>query len=295
MEKRRHALPEICVNAVRNCGPSAELVTVRVANSELWRVVAPATERCYRIFVSGPFGPAPASGYPVLIALDGNAFFLSIAEAVRLQTRPPHGQTPAVVVGIGYETDELFALDDRYFDYTRPTRAEELPRRRNGEAWPEFGGAEAFRSFILGELLPMVARRFSIDRRRAALFGHSLGGLFVLDTLFSAPTAFSHLIAGSPAVWWSNEAVFDAAERFATAPPPSASLLIGVGSDEVDEIVLGTRRLANRISETVSLPFRFRYEEIVGEEHVTVIPVLVTRMIRFWLGPPRRSNSSFNH
>jgi predicted alpha/beta superfamily hydrolase len=67
------------------------------------------------------------------------------------------------------------------------------------------GGNDAFLSFIIDELKPAIAKATQVDPGRQALFGHSLGGLFVLHALFSRSDAFDTFIAGSPSIWWGKK------------------------------------------------------------------------------------------
>ncbi|WP_159884176.1 alpha/beta hydrolase-fold protein [Paenibacillus puerhi] len=73
-----------------------------------------------------------------------------------------------------------------------------LPRRPDGSDWPLHGGAEEFIEFIESELKPLIQSEFFVDRSHQTLIGHSLGGLLVLDVLFSRTSAFQTYIAGSP-------------------------------------------------------------------------------------------------
>ncbi len=96
--------------------------------------------RSYRIFVSIPAEQPPASGYPVFYVLDANAVFATVVDAVRVQGRRPEktGVSPAVIVGIGYQTDVPFA-SDRFYDFTVDVPTSELPVHPDGIEWPEQG------------------------------------------------------------------------------------------------------------------------------------------------------------
>ncbi|BBI61027.1 hypothetical protein HSBAA_23330 [Vreelandella sulfidaeris] len=67
------------------------------------------------------------------------------------------------------------------------------------------GGADRFLSFIEGHLKPEINRRFAINTEQEAIFGHSLGGLFVLHALLTQPSSFDRYIAISPSLWWYGE------------------------------------------------------------------------------------------
>jgi predicted alpha/beta superfamily hydrolase len=78
-----------------------------------------------------------------------------------------------------------------------PTRMAEGPYSSGS------GGAMAFRSFLKSELIPAVDKQFRTTRERV-LVGHSLAGLFVLDTLLEEPHLFAAYIASDPGLWWDD-------------------------------------------------------------------------------------------
>ncbi|WP_233568075.1 alpha/beta hydrolase [Cohnella faecalis] len=182
----------------------AEAPGVRIAGSEEHLLLSEKNGREYRILIARPADPPPPGGYPIIFALDGDATFFTLAEAVRLQTRKPHGYDPAIVVGIGYPSGEPFDMTRRCFDFTIPAEEGTLPVRPDGCPWPESGGADRFLDFLEFELFPFVGTRFEVDSARQTIFGHSLGGLFVLHALFARTGLFANYAAGSPSIWWGT-------------------------------------------------------------------------------------------
>ncbi|QBE62967.1 alpha/beta hydrolase [Pseudoduganella lutea] len=180
----------------------------------------------YRIFLSVPQDrdtPAPAAGYPVLYALDGNASFPLLAQMARMAgwRSKVTGQPAPVIVGIGYATDDDYH-PDRGRDYT-PASA--------GAPATE-GGADRFLDFIEKELKPLVRSLVPVDPRRQALYGHSYGGLCALHALFTRPAMFQTYIAASPSIWYRERAVLAGLEGFgkhaaALAVKPSVLLTAG--------------------------------------------------------------------
>ena len=65
------------------------------------------------------------------------------------------------------------------------------------------GGQDAFLAMISDDLLPRLMRDLPIDRSDMTLYGHSLGGLFVLHALFSRPDLFARHVAADPSTWWN--------------------------------------------------------------------------------------------
>ena len=163
----------------------------------------------YCIQVSCPPGAAPAAGWPVTYMLDGDTFPV-IREALRYQVGhgAPGLPEPRVLVAVGYP-----GASRRAHDYA--------PEHVDAQD-VKSGGANAFRHFLLGDIRRVVEARLPIDRERQTLMGHSLGGLFVLDTLFCRPDAFRTWVASSPSVWWRSGYLPGAARRFVDSDVPVA-------------------------------------------------------------------------
>ncbi|GGA16377.1 ferri-bacillibactin esterase BesA [Paenibacillus marchantiophytorum] len=263
-------------------------------NTQQFLLPSKARQQPYRIFVYTPAQEAPPQGFPVLYLLDANALFGTIVEAVRVQARRPEktGVYPAIIVGIGYPTDEPFD-DSRYYDFTMPTSDEvlkALPVRNKDHVWPKVGGAQDFRDFIEQELKPRIERDYPVDWNRQGIFGHSLGGLFVLQTLLTMPDSFQFYVAGSPSIHWNKELVRRQEAQFAALQQQARkriNLLITLGELE-DAHPSGmngnAREFFERFSLLTSEELRVEYQEFEGEGHVSVLPALVSRMLRFVLG-----------
>ncbi|THF84546.1 alpha/beta hydrolase [Cohnella fermenti] len=250
-----------------------------------WEMHSRRTGRPYRIFLYAPTsGEAPERGYPVLVSLDANASFATLAEAMRLQGRPPRGFSQGVIVGIGYPSDEPLVTSRRFYDYTTKADPAKLPARPDRSEWPETGGVNEFLAFLEEELLPAVERAFPIDRERRALFGHSLGGWFALHALAERPELFSGYIAGSPSVWWDGSEIQErlpaALEKLDLAQRP-ISLLIGVGADEKPSMVAEAERLARQLEPLRERGLRLEFRRFEGAGHVSVVPALAGVIFRF--------------
>lgn len=285
----------LAVAAPAAAEPAAELAAdpVTVPNAETFLMTAEATGRTYRIFLARPTLPPPPAGYPVFYVLDGNATFQTAAEAMRLQTRPPKGFEPAAVVAVGYDTDQPFDTTRRYYDYTTPADPAVLPKRGNGQPFPELGGADAFLDFLGGELMPEIARRLPADPDRATLTGHSLGGYFTLHAFLTRPTLFRTYVAGSPSVWWNEEEILARAGTFAAAPPAGLSgrtLFVGVGADEQPDMVSGAAAVATRLAPLSAAGVRVEHRAFPGTEHITVLPALLGSMFSLALRLPEDSD-----
>jgi predicted alpha/beta superfamily hydrolase len=266
--------------------------------------------RAYRIFIGTPSGKAPPSGYPVLYLLDGNASFASAAVGVALQSRRPEvtGVTPAVVVGIGYPTDDYLDSARRTYDYTPSVPARALSPRADGSPWPPTGGADEFLDFLDGDLKPAIASEFPVDPDRQAIFGHSFGGLFVLHALFTRAGSFGRYVAASPSIWFGDCAILAEGDAFMARRPQTSGpdLLITVGEHEqaavgaeapaVDvtarsdwrqrnRMVENARELAQSLAGRSAINVTFR--EFAGENHSSSLLPAINMALRFALASGR--------
>ncbi len=238
----------------------------------------------YRLLIAKPSSPPPPSGYPVIYALDGNATFATLADAVRLQTRLPHGFDPAIVVAIGAEGDRPFDDVARVRDFTTPADISLLPAWVADEDWTDHGGADAFAGVIERQIKPLIAARYPIDAGRQTLFGHSLGGFFALHCCFARPESFSAFFAGSPSVWWNERELLARVEAFKARFASLAHkprLGIGFGGAETEDMLADGRALSRRLETIAGLDFTYR--EVGGEEHISVLPAILGRLPAFAL------------
>ena len=130
------------------------------------------------ILVSVPEGYSTSSAnYPVLYDLNSFFCFTYDCGTAELYARIQESPT-MIVVGVP-------GLENGYV----PTPFEE--RKENPEA------ADLSIKFFRDELIPFVEKNYRTNAFRI-LYGHSVGGLFTMYTLFNAPDLFTAYIAGSP-------------------------------------------------------------------------------------------------
>lgn len=142
-------------------------------------------QRHYKVWRGVPNKSAPPGGFPVLYMLDGNAAMDKLSEAFLQKL---FAANPPVLVAVGYQTDLPFDLDSRAYDYTPPGTARQQLRGRAG------GGSHAFRHLLEESIAPAVEKGVTINPAQRGLWGHSYGGLFVLESWLSSSfftTSFS--------------------------------------------------------------------------------------------------------
>ena len=268
--------------------------------------------RTYRIFVFKPLFPAPPSGYPVIFVTDGNGMFPLAAAQMALMGLAGKG---AIVVGVGYPTDDFMKpMMLRYRDLTPVTEDKTLfPTQPPLAEADQGGGSELFYRFITEELRPALAASYPIDAHRQTLFGHSLGGLFVLGVMFKHPESFKNYVASSPSIWWDKRSVLKDESGFLAKvknPKHPIRVLICVGSKEQDpysevppgagnmslsevnkkiaeaQMVGSARDLAQRLARAgAKSGLVVRFQDFSAEDHLSVVPAAISRSLGFALEP----------
>ena len=154
-------------------------------------------ERHYNVYLPPSYFKNPEYSYPVLYVMDGDYNFHHITGVVEQMSLIGEKIPELIVVGIS---------DKGHKAYVKNTTPFDTISNKDGQA-------ELFFKFIHQELKPLINHKFrTIDYD--ILFGHSLGGLFTIQTLLNHPKAFTAYIAVSPSLWWDNYSLEDRVEGF---------------------------------------------------------------------------------
>ena len=160
--------------------------------------------------------------YPTLLVLDSPGFF----GFARLMASTQHydGRLPEmIVVGIGRPDTDLDLWDHiRVRDYAPVVLTDQ----------PGSGRAVEFLDVLDQELLPVVHAQLRTDPTDTTLWGHSLGGTFVLSVLTQRPDLVERYIATSPAVTLGDQRLLDPPDALALSRP--TPLFVSVGADDSD-------------------------------------------------------------
>lgn len=237
----------------------------------------------YRIFVALPqsYKGDLATRYPVLYTLDANGGFPLITQTYRI-LRVDAATPDLIIVGVGYDgtAGERRAYRER--DLT-PTRV---------PADSDTGGSKAFLAFVADTLIPYIDANYRTLPSDRILHGHSLGGLFVLYTLFHQPDVFHRYIASSPSLWWDQAAILQTEAQFARRQASLAkSVFLSVGSDESDDMRQHFQPLVDRLRSRNHAGFTLDAMVLPGEDHLSIIGPAFVRglraVFRTGMPPPR--------
>jgi predicted alpha/beta superfamily hydrolase len=275
-----------------------EMGAATLASTERFQVTAGGYAEPFVIDIAPPVMPAPpGTRHPVIYVLDGNWMFPTVAQTARSLVIGSDPIPQAIVVGIGYpflDGPAAFAqVNTRRYRDLAPSlddkHISEMRRVLPPTFWPqeeELGGADRFLRFIETQLKPFIERRYPVDTDDQTLVGVSLGGLFALRTLLSAPGSFDRYIAISPSIWWNACELHDLEDQAVMLGGVGGRLFLGVGGNEEDEggpearMVMNMVELAERMRHNfpgVQLSYRV-FEE---EGHMSVAPAGVSRGLRW--------------
>ncbi|USK56337.1 alpha/beta hydrolase [Cytobacillus solani] len=253
-------------------------------NTEGWVLHSQKTGYSYNIKVAFPPSPPNEDRYPIIYILDGNSYFQFARDVVRLQSKnaPKTLVNEAIIVGIGHSGEDKDASKRRFLDFTAPAESYTYPDRLNGRDLGDHGGAGRFLEFIQEELKPEIESRYSINKEKQALFGHSLSGLFTLWTLFTAPNTFQTYLAVSPSIWWNNHEMLGFKNWFShqTKEDKKRRLFMSVGKLE-GFMVEDARKLLEQLRETQHLFVDCDLYVAPEENHASVVPTVMSKAIRF--------------
>lgn len=130
---------------------------------------------------------------------------------------------------------------------------------------------------------PQIEQKYDVNKEKQAIIGHSLGGLFVLSTLFTSPSSFQYYIASSPSIHW-NEAFLNTAKQQFLASEMKANLLITSGElerDHFSQMNEKAKMLNDELQKHTTAVFKSEFLEFSGEDHMTVLPPLINKSILF--------------
>jgi predicted alpha/beta superfamily hydrolase len=142
-------------------------------------------KRLIQVFIPPNYKPGSGDKYDVLYVLDGGNWNTGLI-----------AQVQNFVEGQGFMPSTIIVSVlgiDRNKDLT-PTRL---------EGWKTSGGADNFLGFIKDELIPYVNQTYPSNGDNT-LWGHSLGGMFVMYAMLKEPATFKSYIAVDPSLWWDK-------------------------------------------------------------------------------------------
>lgn len=153
-------------------------------------------DREISIYLPPGYHSSQSQKYPVLYILDGDYNFQYVAGLLELEGGISERIPNMILVAISGKGTAT------YIKNCKP----------NLEGIEDKGNADEVAVFIERELIPYVNSKYKTNGFKI-LSGHSVGGLFVINTALNHPKLFDRYIAISPALWWARNAINQVAEQ----------------------------------------------------------------------------------
>ncbi|WP_081987034.1 alpha/beta hydrolase [Planococcus sp. CAU13] len=225
-----------------------------------------ANERLVRVYTPADYHEKEKS-YPVLYMHDGQNVF-NDKEAIgglslRLEKYLDENKLEIIVVAIDQNSPER---KDEYC----PWPNNEFSRKLLADETLSFGGkGDAYSSFVVEELKPLIDRKYRTQKDAAAMAGISMGGQIALYTACKYPGVFRNLILLSSAFYANQE---EMEKLVATADLTAIrNIYMDCGTDEAgkgtfisEEFLASNKSIFNIVKQKV---FNARFEALEGKEH----------------------------
>lgn len=208
--------------------------------------------------------------YPMYMMTDG---IWRISDHAEIKSMMENGEIESIIlVSIGYNAK---------------VSMDEIETRRFAEFVQK---KELFMNFITEKLIPYLDELYTIDYRRSALMGHSLGGLFVYYALFShdmyAHDPFRYYVISSPSLifthnkmYWKSGDIID--EYFERNELLEKEIYLSAGNQEGYFEMLADINTFMRAMEEYGVT-TLDYEIFNGDHVSFVKPMLRKSLIKFY-------------
>lgn len=238
------------------------------------------TGRPYRLTITPPVDRDPTRLYPALYVLDGTAWSATSSEIATVFGATGLTGT-GYVIALGYQTEDVIVASGlRSLDMT--------PFRSPNPAFESVtGDGDAFLRAIYEEVQPFIWTHFRVDSARQAIWGHSIGGLLVLWSMFREPGKFSTYLIASSTI---NKKVLAGEAAFLERINRSDTVmrvLITVGGEEhppgetfAYQVIDDASALADRLRAGAS-GLDVELTVFAGEGHLSAGAVSLIRSIQF--------------
>jgi predicted alpha/beta superfamily hydrolase len=267
-----------------------------VRGAESFLLKAKHIDQTFQIDVFAPHGK-PDKPLPVVYVTDASFGFGLVQQAISLLL-VARELPQMVLIGIGYPaTADAKAIRLLRFREFCPGASPQFVAQMRTMLPPseipenvEANGADIFLNFINDELKPLIEARYPVDTSDQTHAGMSLGGLFALHALFTAPKSFQRVVALSPSIWWNDRALLGTEAAFAKgAKDLPVNLFLSMGGLEeaahpVAKMVSNLYELDAALRNRAYPKLRLAMEVFPQETHSSVYAASLTRGLRTVFG-----------
>jgi predicted alpha/beta superfamily hydrolase len=215
-----------------------------------------------KLFIYNPdnVGGNLLPAYPALYLLEENDMPM-VAGAVKYLSSYNEQLPAMLVIGIDGGGQRIRDLTPNHSLYDNMGKLD-----TDKDSWlTPSGGAGKFRQFIQQEVIPYVESHYRTAPFRI-LAGHSVGGLFAIDTLATQPDLFHAYIAVSPSLWWDRGSLLPTYHE-ALRKGGSRKFLLVADSPETGNFAGHMRSFLNGLPQPSSQAIEWKRQFYSGETH----------------------------
>jgi len=240
-------------------------------------------KRRYLVYTPPSYGDSTyaAQRYPVLYLLDGDAHFHSVTGLVQILGTGVNGT---------YAVPEMMVVAIPNTDRTRdmtPTRVEKGFDGKPAPGLKTSGGMANFLGFITRELIPHIDSTYRTSPYRIFV-GHSLGGITVINALYTTPETFNAYVAIDPSLWWDDRVLLkQARDHIAKSSYQNKVLYLGQANtlnpdDTTSNQHMNAMLQFNSVAEAYNASgLRYGYKYYGNEDHGSVPLITEYDALRF--------------
>lgn len=202
----------------------------RIWGTETLNITSVANQQEYDLYVRLPHDYSTSNiSYPIVILQDAGFSFPIASGTVALMGGRDIEDT--ILVGISHSRG-VSPQVSRTRDYT-PTYAPNEKGAHSLEAQKHSGKAIKYIEFMAKEVIPLISKKYRVNKNKKVFVGHSFGGLLGAYILLVNPELFDQYILGSPSLWYDKGAIFRIEEEIANKNSPiNAEVFMYIGSEE---------------------------------------------------------------
>ncbi len=248
--------------------------------TEIREIHSAITGQDYELIINLPYSykKEPTKRYPVVYFCDGFYDFalLSMIYGDQIFDKTIN---ECFLVGFSYKGENLDYGKLRTHDYT-PTQVEQAGGT---------GGAPEFLKVVEQEFIPFMEKNYRVDPGFRALGGSSLGGLFVLYSMFTKPTLFNSYISISPAALWDRGWLVGVEAEFhrSHSDLPVSLYMTGAEKEFSDDptFIEGIKFFGEVLKKRNYKNFKYEFRVLDDAYHASSKPEGYTRGMQFIFAP----------
>ena len=275
---------------------------ITLPNTEMRIITSKENNVVYKLFVSLPEGynakghHSYQESYPVIYLLDPDVEF-GMAENIARTMVNYDTIRPFIIVGIGYQNQDLTTMNSEEFweQWTKNRARDYIPIQvKQGKEDFESGdheyhglsqltgGSSKFKDFIEKELIPHINRTYRTSNERA-LVGHSQAGLFTTWMMLQHPDIFEKYIILSPSLWVEKGEMLKQSSKLQHSNNITAYFAAGsLEHDARGSMVNDLKTFYDSLPKNKG--FKSKLEIIEDENHVSMVPIALTKGLKYLFG-----------